>query len=207
MSTITSDNVVGTLPKGADVVVQTGPEGNDLVVAKKPVAKADFEVSGDTGFAGNTVSKSKVNVETQKGETTTIAVSATFKQTNIENEGQGSLKVNVVGSAFKKGTITGGKQSDQVSFDGNSSIQKAKLNLGKGNDSVIFNKGATLKGKTTCDLGKGGKDAVVIEDLEALGGKLVIKNFRKGDSITVNGKVYNYSDRKDLQKLPGIKLK
>ena len=207
MSTIASDNVVGTLPKGADVVVQTGPEGNDLVVAKKPVAKADFEVSGDTGFSGSTVSKSKVNVETKKGQTTTVAVNATFKQTTIANEGKGALKVNVVGSAFKKGKITGGKQSDQVSFDGNSSIQKAKVNLGKGNDSVTFNKGATLKGKTTLDLGQGGKDGVVIEDLKALGGTLVIKNFRKGDSVTVNGKVYTYSDRKALKKLDGLKIK
>ena len=99
--TFSSANVVGTLPD--NVVLETGPGGNDLFVAKKQVAEAKYEVSGDTGFSGKTLSKSEVNVETKKGATTTVSVSSTFKETNIQNEGKGSLQVNVVGSSFKKG--------------------------------------------------------------------------------------------------------
>lgn len=207
MPTFPSDNVVATLPKDADVVVQTGPEGNDLVVAKKPVAKAEFEVTGDTGFSGQAVSKSEVSVKGAAGETTTVAVQATFKSSDISNDGKGALKVNVVGAAFKKGKIESGSSSDAVSFDGNSRVVKAKVSLGKGNDSITFAKGGQVKGKNTIDLGRGGKDAVVIEDLNNIKGTLVIKKFGKGDSITVNGKVYDYSDRKALNKLDGIKIK
>ena len=207
MATIGSDNVIGSLPDGADVVIETGPEGNDLVVTKEPVAKATFEVTGDTGFSGQTVSKSDISVDGKQGETTTVAVQATFKNTDICNSGDGALAVNVVGAAFKKGKIDSGKTSDSVSFDGNSRVVKAKVSLGKGNDSVTFAKGGQVKGKNTVDLGKGGKDAVVIEDLNNIKGTLIIKKFGKGDTVTVNGKVYTFSDRKARNKLACIKIK
>ena len=201
------DSVVGVLPDGADVVVGTGPEGNDLVVTKEPLRDAEFAVTGNTGFSGEAVSKSEVTVNAKKGETTTVAVQATFKNTDISNAGDGALAVNVVGGAFKKSKIESGKTSDSVSFDGNSRVVKAKVSLGKGNDSVTFAKGGQVKGKNTVDLGKGGKDAVVIEDLNNIKGTLIIKKFGKGDTVTVNGKVYTYSDRKALNKLDGIKIK
>ena len=203
--TFSSANVVGTLPE--NVVLETGPGGNDLFVAKKQVADATYKVSGDTGFSGKTLTKSEVNVETKKGETTTVSVNSTFKQTNIQNEGKGSLQVNVVGSTFKKGKVTGGKQSDNVSFDGNSSVLKATVNLGKGNDTITFSKGSQVKGRNFVNLGKGGKDSVVIEDLNNIKGTLIIRKFGKKDTVTVNGKVYSYSDRKALNNLDGIKIK
>jgi hypothetical protein len=203
--TFSSANVVGTLPD--NVVLEAGPGGNDIIVAKKQVAEAKYEVLGDTGFSGKTLSNSEVNVETKKGETTTVSVSSTFKQTNIQNEGKGSLQVNVVGSTFKKGKVTGGKQSDKVSFDGNSSVLKATVNLGKGNDTITFSKGSQVKGRNFVDLGKGGKDSVVIEDLNNIKGTLIIRKFGKKDTVTVNGKVYSYSDRKALNNLDGIKIK
>ena len=207
MATVGSDNVVGVLPDGADVIVATGPEGNDLVTTKEPVSKAEFSLTGDTGFAGKPVTKSEVSVDGKKGETTTVAVQATFKSTDISNSGDGALAVNVVGAAFKKSKISSGNTSDAVSFDGNSRVVKAKVSLGRGNDSITFAKGGQVKGKTTLDLGKGGKDAVVIEDLNNIKGTLVIKKFGKGDRVTVDGKVYTFSDRKALNKLDGIKIK
>ena len=203
--TFSSANVVGTLPD--NVVLEAGPGGNDLIVAKKQVAEAKYEVLSDTGFSGKTLSNSEVNVETKKGETTTVSVNSTFKQTNIQNEGKGSLQVNVVGSTFKKGKVTGGKQSDNVSFDGNSSVLKATVNLGKGNDTITFSKGSQVKGRNFVNLGKGGKDSVVIEDLNNIKGTLIIRKFGKKDTVTVNGKVYSYSDRKALNNLDGIKIK
>ena len=207
MATVGSDNVVGVLPDGADVIVATGPEGNDLVTTKEPVSKAEFSLTGDTGFAGKPVTKSEVTVDAKKGETTTVAVQATFKNSDITNDGDSALDVNVVGAAFKKGKIESGKTDDSVSFDGNSRVVKAKVNLGKGNDSITFAKGGQVKGKNTIDLGKGGKDAVVIEDLKNIKGTLIIRKFGKGDTITVNGKVFTFSDRKALNKLDGIKIK
>mgnify|MGYP003309327907 CR=1 FL=1 len=201
------DSVVGVLPDNANVVVETGPEGNDLVVTKDPIQNAEFTVTGDTGFTGKAIAKSDVSVDGNKGETTTVAVQATFKNTDISNDGKGALAVNVVGAAFKKGKIESGKTSDSVSFDGNSRVVKAKVSLGKGNDSVTFAKGGQVKGKNTVDLGKGGKDAVVIEDLKNIKGTLIIRKFGKGDKVTVNGKVYTFSDRKALNKLDGIKIK
>ena len=207
MATVGSDNVVGVLPDGADVVVETGPEGNDLVVTKEPLQDAEFSVTGNTGFSGKAISKSEVSVDGKKGETTTVAVQATFKNTDISNTGDGALAVNVVGAAFKKGTIESGSTSDSVSFDGNSRVVKAKVSLGKGNDSITFAKGGQVKGKNTIDLGKGGKDAVVIEDLKNIKGTVIIRKFGKRDTVTVNGKVYTFSDRKALNKLDGIKIK
>jgi hypothetical protein len=207
MATLGSANVVGTRNLPDNVVIETGPEGNELFVANKPVAEANYEVSGDTGFSGETLSKSEVNVETKKGATTTVSVSSNFLETNIQNEGKGSLQVNVVGSSFKKGKVIGGKQSDNVSFDGNSSVLKATVNLGKGNDTITFAKGSQVKGRNSIDLGKGGKDSVVIEDLNNIKGKVIIRNFGKKDTVTVNGKTYNYSEREALNKLDGIKIK
>ena len=210
MSTLVSENISVVLPDGVDendVIIETGPEGNDLVVTKEPLRDAEIAVTGNTGFSGEAVSKSEVTVDAKKGETTTVAVQATFKNTDISNDGKGALAVNVVGAAFKKGKIESGKTSDSVSFDGNSRVVKAKVSLGKGNDSVTFAKGGQVKGKNTVDLGKGGKDAVVIEDLNNIKGTLIIKKFGKGDTVTVNGKVYTYSDRKALNKLDGIKIK
>ena len=161
MSTIASDNVVGTLPKGADVEIQTGSNGKDTIVANKTVTKATFEVTESVGLTG----------------------------------------------AFKRTKINGSNSSESVTFNNDSKFTKGNVKLGKGNDSITFAKGVQVKGKNTIDLGKGGNDSVVIEDLNNIKGTLVIKKFGKGDSITVNGKVYDYSDRKALNKLDGIKIK
>jgi hypothetical protein len=205
LMTFSSANVVGTLPE--NVVLETGPGGDDLFVAKKQVADATYEVSGNTGFSGKTLTKSEVNVETKKGETTSVSVNSNFKQTNIQNEGKGSLQVNVVGSSFKEGKVIGGKQSDIVSFDANSSVLKATMKLGKGSDSITFAKGSKVRGRNVIDLGKGGKDSVVIEDLNNIKGTLIIRKFGNKDTVTVNGKVYSYSEREALNNLDGIKIK
>ena len=207
MATVGSDSIVGVIPEGAEVEVVKGSDGNDAIVTKKPVSNAEFEVKGDTGFTGQPVSKTEVSVKGNEGESTTVAVQATFKSNTISNDGEGSLNVNVVGASFKKSTVASGDTSDAISFDGNTRVVKAKMNMGGGDDSITFAKGGEVKGKNTIDLGKGGNDAVVIEDLKNIKGTLVIKKFRKGDTITVNGKVYTYADRKALNKLDGIRIK
>ena len=69
-----------------------------------------------------------------------------------------------------------------------------------------FAKGTKYKGKTTIDLGKGGKDSVVVENNKVKGGNLVITNFTKKDTITIGGETFTFKDIKNGAELPGVKV-
>ena len=204
MSTIGSDSVVGVLPTGADVVI--GTDGG--IVVNKPVEEAKFDVTGDTEFSGKAVKDSEVVVKGKQGETTTVTVEDKFKETDIKNRGKGALEVEFSGGNFTKGKITSSKSksSDSISFQGKSTINRGLIKAGKGNDSITFAKGTKYKGKTTIDLGKGGKDSVVVENNKVKGGNLVITNFTKKDTITIGGETFTFKDIKNGAELPGVKV-
>ena len=78
--------------------------------------------------------------------------------------------------------------------------------MGKGNDTVRFGKGVTFKGKSSVDLGKAGKDAVVIEADGLKSGKLIVTSFTKKDTITVGDETFTYKDIKNGAEIPGVKV-
>ena len=78
--------------------------------------------------------------------------------------------------------------------------------MGKGDDTVRFGKGVTFKGRSTVDLGKGGKDALVIEADGVAPGKLIVTSFSKQDSITVGDETFTYKDIKNGAEIPGVKV-
>ena len=59
------------------------------------------------------------------------------------------------------------------------------MEMGKGNDTVRFGADTEFKGKSTLDLGPGGKDAVILESADGANGKLTITNVGRKDTITV----------------------
>ena len=66
---------------------------------------------------------------------------------------------------------------------------------------------AYVKGTTNIDLGKGGKDSIVINADSIEGGKLKVTNFTKKDTITVGDETFTYNDIKNGAEIPNVKIK
>ena len=195
MSTVLSDNVVGVLPDGAQVDVTTGADGNELVVIKSAVTGADLIFTGTTAVTGKGFVDGEISVDGKAGESTIVPIETTvFKGNTISNDGASDLQVNVLTGKFKRSAVESkGDTNDGVSFRSGVRVVKNTLDLGDGDDTVTFGKGTTVVGKNVIKLGEGtGKDSVVIEDLSNVTGTIVVRNFGEGDSITVNGKSYNF---------------
>ena len=197
------------LPEGVNtdaVEVGVGEAGNTLVAVKQNTTNLDIAAKGSTGITGKKVTGTTVNVAAKKGEDANIVLQTTnAKNTNITNEGRSALEVNVNTGKVNNLTIDAGnkKRADLVRVKGDVTLSRLSAALGKGNDNVRIDKGATLKGKNTIDLGKGGKDSVVIE-ADSLGkAKLTITNFTKKDTLTVGKTTFDYKDIKGGADLPG----
>ena len=80
------------------------------------------------------------------------------------------------------------------------------MNAGKGNDNIRFGKNCSFKGKTKIDLGKGGKDSVVIDAKKIRTGKLIISSFTKKDTIVVGDETFTHKDIKNGAEIPNIKV-
>ncbi len=200
------------LPEGVttdQVDVTSGEDGNTLVVIKKNTSGIDIEANSDTGITGKRLSDSEVNVDAKKGETTNIVVETTvFKNNTITNEGKGALEVNLNTGKVKNLTVDAGnkKRDDLVRVKDDVKLIKSTFDMGKGDDTVRFGKGVTFKGKSTVDLGKGGKDAIVIEADGVAPGKLIVTSFSKKDTITVGEETFTYKDIKNGAEIPGVKV-
>ena len=213
MATIGSENISVVLPEGVNedaVKVTTGEDGNNLIVISENVAGLQISATGDnTDVTGKRGEESTVSATPAKGETSNVVVATTvFKNNTISNEGKGALEVNINTGKFKKSTIDAGnkKRDDLVRFKDDAKVIKSTIDLGKGNDTVRFGKGASFKGKTSLDLGKGGKDAIVVEADAVKGGKLVVTSFSKQDTITVGEETFTYRDIKNGAEIPGVKV-
>ena len=77
------------------------------------------------------------------------------------------------------------------------------MELGEGSDTVTFKSGTKFKGKSTIDMGEGGKDSVIIEGDAK---KLTVNNFNRKDSISVAGEMFNYNDIQLGAEVPGVKV-
>jgi hypothetical protein len=114
--------------------------------------------------------------------------------------------VNVNTGQVKNLTIDAGnkKRADLVRIKDDVKLARASMDLGKGDDTVRFGKGVTFKGESTIDLGKGGKDSVIIE-ADSLGkGKLEITNFTKKDTLTVGDDTFTHKDFKKGAEIDNI---
>ena len=213
MATLGNDNIEVILPDGVSedaVDVTTGEDGNNVVVVSQNVEGLEITATGDnTGITGKKVETSTVSATPKKGESSNVVVETTvFKGNTIANEGKGSLEVNVNTGKFKKSVIDAGdkKRDDLVRFKDNVLVNRATMDLGKGDDTVRFGKGVTFKGKTTIDLGKGGADSVIVEANAVEGGKLSITNFTRKDTITVGDETFTYKDIKNGAEIPNVKI-
>ena len=200
------------LPEGVSpdsVEVVAGEDGGTAVAIKKNTSDLDIEAAGDTAITGKRVSDSEVNVTAAKGESTNIVLETTVvKDTTITNEGKGALEVNLNTGKVKNLTIDAGekKRDDLVRVKDDVKLSKATMDMGKGDDTVRFGKGVTFKGRSTVDLGKGGKDALVIEADGVAPGKLIVTSFSKKDTITVGDETFTYKDIKNGAEIPGVKV-
>ena len=200
------------LPEGVSpdlVEVGVGADGGTIVAIKKKVSGLAIEAAGDTAVTGKRVSDSEVNVKSKKGETANIVFQTTVvEDTTITNEGKGALKVNLNTGKVKNLTIDSGnkKRDDIVRVKDDVKLIKSTMDMGKGDDTVRFGEGVTFKGTSTVDLGKGGKDAIVIEADGLKSGKLIVTSFTKKDTITVGDETFTMKDIKNGAEIPGVKV-
>jgi hypothetical protein len=214
-------SVIGS--EGVDVLVPDGVDPNDISVSTDAdgvgTIQIDKAVSGleitateeTTVVSGKKLTDSTVTAKGSKGETSNVAVETKqFQGGTIENKGKGLLEVSVDGSNFKKSTIDAGankKRDDSISFKGKAKVDRGTVKAGKGDDKIVFGDEVTFKGKTTIDLGKGGKDSIVINADSIEGGKLKVTNFTKKDTITVGDETFTYNDIKNGAEIPNVKIK
>ena len=198
------------LPEGVStdqVEVGVGEAGNTLVAVKENTKGLDIEAKGSTGITGKKVIGTTVNVAAKKGENANIVLQTTnAKNTTITNEGRSALQVNVNTGKVNNLTIDAGnkKRADFVRVKGDVTLSRLDASLGKGNDKITIDKNSTLKGKNTIDLGKGGKDSILIKDLDSIGkAKLTITNFTKKDELKIGKTTFDYKDIKGGADLPG----
>ena len=200
------------LPEGVStdqVEVGVGEAGNTLVAVKENTKDLDIEAKGSTGITGKKVTGTTVNVAAKKGEEANIVLETTnAKNTTITNEGRSTLEVNVNTGKVNNLTIDAGnkKRADVVRVRDNVTLSRLDASLGKGNDTITIDKRAKLKGKNTIDLGKGGKDSIVIKADDIGKAKLTITNFTKKDTLTVGDETLTYKDVKNGASIPNIKI-
>jgi hypothetical protein len=210
-----SDLVV-LVPDGVDpndISVSTDAEGASNIKLTNNVS--DLEVTATeptTSITGRKLSNSTITAKGPKGAESVAVVVETKSLigSSITKEGKGNLTVDVKGTIFKKSTIDAGvkKRNDIISFTAEANVNKSTVNAGKGNDAIRFGKGVTFTGKTTIDLGKGGKDSVTVEaDAISDGGKLKVTSFGKKDTITVGDETITYKDVKNGAEIPNLKVK
>ena len=204
-SSITTGDIEIFLPEGAEdkieiVELKTGTE----LAIEAPVKEVEVSVAGDSVLVGKPVIDSTVTVEAASNKETVELVLKTnsFKKSDIVVE-KGAADINVKVGTFKKSTVATGKKSDSVTFGNQTTVEKATVELGKGSDTVTFKSGTKFKGKSTIDLGKGGKDSVIIEGDAK---KLTVDNFDRKDSISVAGETFDYKDIKNGAEVPGVKV-
>ena len=204
-SSITTGDIEIFLPEGAEdkieiVELKTGTE----LAIEAPVKEVEVSVAGDSKLVGKPVIDSTVTVEAASNKETVELVLKTnsFKKSDIVVE-KGAADINVNVGTFKKSTVATGKKSDSVTFGNQTTVNRATVELGKGSDTVTFKSGTKFKGKSTIDLGKGGKDSVIIEGDAK---KLTVDNFDRKDSISVAGETFDYKDIKNGAEVPGVKV-
>ena len=204
-SSITTGDIEIFLPEGAEdkieiVELKTGTE----LAIEAPVKEVEVAVAGDSVLVGKPVIDSTVTVEAASNKETVELVLKTdsFKKSDIVFE-KGAADINVKVGTFKKSTVATGKKSDSVTFGNQTTVKRATVELGKGSDTVTFKSGTKFKGKSTIDLGKGGKDSVIIEGDAK---KLTVDNFDRKDSISVAGETFDYKDIKNGAEVPGVKV-
>ncbi len=207
MATQVTPDVEIIAPEGSVEVVEL--EAGTEIVNLKPVKEAEVSVTGEkpVAIAGKQMADSTVTGTAKKGETAEVVLQTkTFKNSEVTVDGKGSLDLTVNTGSFKKSTIEGGKKADSVSFGNQTTVKKANIDLGKGDDTVTFKANTSFKGKTKIDLGNKGSD--VVEFAEApKGGKVVVSNFDKNDTLVVGGETFTYDDLKGGAEVSGIKIK
>ena len=200
------------LPEGVttdDVQVTESESGGTVVEVNKNTSDLEIFAQSDAEISGKKLSDSTVSVQAEKGESTTVSIETTFfKNGTIVNEGSGSLEVNLNTGKVKNLTIDAGnkKRNDSITIADDVKLIKASMEMGKGNDTVRFGADTEFKGKSTLDLGKGGKDAVILESADGANGKLTITNVGRKDTITVGDETFKGKDIANGASIPGVKV-
>ena len=169
----------------------------------------EASVSSDTAIAASKpVKEASFTVETTDGETVAIGVQGTkVAKSEFKLEGNGSLDMTVRTGSFQKNTVTGGKNSDSVSFGNQTKLKKVDADLDKGDDSVTFGKNTAFKGKSTFDLGEGGADTVKFKGKTGPeSGKVVFENVDENDTFEVNKKTYTGAEIAESDQFDNIKI-
>ena len=182
-------------------------KGATEITALKNVSNLETKVRGTATFDGKGVSESSVDLKSTKKKTPKLVFKNTnYTKSDITISGKGKGNVKTDSGTFNNSKVKGGKKNDSISFGKKATVNKGKFKLDKGSDSITFNKATKFKGKTTIDLGKGGKDVITFGK-EVKGGSVVISNFDKKDKLVVGKDTFKYNDIKKGAEIPGIDIK
>ena len=184
--------------------------GGKVLSEGVPITLTSDELSLFKDF-GVTVSKSdspslerRVNSGAQE-----VNIKTSFVRSDVVTKGNTSIDLLVKGGRANGSTFSGESGNDSIQFRG-ASLKNTKVYLGKGSDTVTF-KNSEFAKRTTVDLGaqKNAKADLVKIDKPVEGGKIVIENFDKKDTLKLDGKKYSYDDltSKPSPTLDNIKIK
>ena len=189
-------------------VIQT-EDFTELLFTGSKSTGFEATVTSDTAIAASKpVKEADITINSSEGETVVLGIQATkVAKSEIKNEGNGSLDMKVRTGSFLKNTVTGGKNSDSVSFGTQTKLKKVDADLGEGDDSVTFGKNTEFKGKSTFDLGEGGADAVKFKSKTGPdSGKIVFKNVDENDTFQFKKKTFTGAEVAAKEKFDNIKI-
>ena len=170
--------------KGISDAVSKMDAGSNAVFAGKK--QSDSEITIRKPDSGNPTSRlrlentlnDEVTVKAKKGTATDLIIA------------EGKFRKSSFTASQGKKT----KTDDTVEVGSSAKLINSSFDLKKGADTFTLTGGAKLKGTNTLDLGKGGKDRVIIGNNVEGKGKLVIENMDKKDRLVYDGNEYKLKD-------------
>ena len=158
------------------------------VAVNSPVKDLQLGLSGDidVAVAGARLVDSVITNEAAAGKTASFTLaSAKVKSLEFTTSGKAATDFLAGEGRVMKPTITTAKggASDSITFAAATTLKSGDISTGKGADSLTFN--GRLKGKTTVVSGKG--NDVIDVDRQSGKGKLILSDFNKKDTLTVDG--------------------
>ena len=188
--------------KFADRIDIVGLEnaGVTQLAINKPVKGMEIGLAGDkdVAIAGARIVNTTVSNEAPAGETAKITLGvAKAKKFNFITTGEGATDLSVAEGRMMKPSITTaeGDAEDSISFGSGSIVKSANIDVGGGDDTIVFN--GNFKGKNIVTLGEG-EDTIEINRKRK--GKLRITDFTSDDTLIVDGVTITTDNQEDAPK-------
>ena len=174
--------------------------GVTQLAINRPVKNLDIGLKGDKDVAitGARLVNTTISNEAPAGETARVTIGVTkAKKFNFITTGEGATELTVAEGRMLKPSITTaeGDADDSITFGPASVVKSANIDVGGGDDTIVFN--GNFKGKNIVTLGDG-EDTVIINRKRK--GKLRITDFTSDDTLIVDGVTITTDNQEDAPK-------